>query len=211
MNISQSRQRGSKKIWLDAAYRMLIADGIEAVKVMALAKELNLSRTGFYWFFTDLNELHIALIDRWESQNTGNLVGRCTMDASSIGEALFNVMDCWLDTSLFDARLDLAIRNWARIDPDLQQCVADADAIRIAALAKMFSHHGYSAKQAEARSLTVIYTQIGYVSMQIQEVRQERLARVQHYVEVFSGTVPFAQDVDRFLMRHALKNDADTG
>ncbi len=128
---------------------------------MALAKKLNLTRTGFYWVFTDLDELHIALIERWESQNTGNLVDRCNMEASNIYEALFNVMDCWLDPSLFYARLDLAIRNWVRVAPDLQRRLSDADRVRIEAVAGVFRQHGFSTEQAEVRSLTLMYTQIG--------------------------------------------------
>lgn len=202
MKDTPARQRGSKELWLDAAYEMLVSDGIDAVKVMPLAKSLKMTRTGFYWFFADLEELHMAMIERWESRNTGNLVDRCNMDAANITEALFNVMDCWLDPTLFDAPLDLAIRNWARVAPDLQRRVSDADHRRIEAVATLFRRHGFSAEQAEARSLTVIYTQIGYISMKVAEPRAERLARVQHYVEIFAGAAPETRDVERFLARH---------
>ena len=97
MEPSRARQRGSKELWLNAAYEMLVSDGIDAVKVLPLAKKLNLSRTGFYWFFPDLNELHNAMISRWENQNTDTLVAHCELPADTICEALFNLMDCWLD------------------------------------------------------------------------------------------------------------------
>lgn len=203
MTDTPSRQRGSKDLWLDAAYEMLVSDGIGAVKVMALAKKLNLTRTGFYWFFADLKELHVAMIERWENQNTGNLVERCSRPAPNICNGLFNLMDCWLDPSLFDARLDLAIRNWARVDGDLQIRLNDADRVRIDAIAGLFQRHGFSSEQAQVRSLTVVYTQIGYISMQVEEARKDRLARVQHYVEIFSGTVPSKRDIEGFLARHS--------
>lgn len=202
MNAPSSRQRGSKDLWLDAAYELLISEGIDAVKVMPLAKTLNLSRTGFYWFFEDIAELHNAMVQRWESKNTGILVERCGVEASNICQALFNLMDCWLDPALFDARLDLAIRNWARVDADLQRRLSEADDRRIDAVRAMFTRHGFSMEQAEVRGLTVIYTQIGYISMRIEEAPKERLARVQHYVELFAGSPPAASDVDRFLNRH---------
>lgn len=202
MKASSDRQRGSKDLWLDAAYEMLVSDGIDAVKVMTLAKKLNLARTGFYWFFVDLKELHLAMIERWENQNTGNLVARCNMDAPNICNALFNLMDCWLDPSLFDARLDLAIRNWARVDGDLQSRLNAADCARIDAIAGLYRRHGFSPQQSHVRSLTVIYTQIGYISIQVEETRQDRLARMKHYVEIFSGTVPSEIDVEQFLARH---------
>lgn len=202
MNVTASRQRGSREIWLDAAYDLLISEGIDAVKVMALARKLNLTRTGFYWYFRDITELHDAMISHWQGRNTGNLVDRCNADASGICDALFNLMDCWLDPALFDAGLDLAIRNWARVDANLQHRVSEADARRIEAVGHMFLRHGFSPEQAEVRGLTVIYTQIGYISMQVRETREERLARVQHYVELFAGVSPAAHEVERFLDRH---------
>lgn len=200
--VSPDRQRGSKDIWLEAAYDLLISEGIDAVKVMPLAKRLNLTRTGFYWYFTDIAELHSAMITLWETKNTGQLIAQSGAQADTIGQALFNVMDCWLDPALFDARLDLAIRNWARTDSALQARLDKADHARINALKDMFRRFGYGAEQAEVRALTVIYTQIGYISMQVSEDPQERLGRVQHYVELFAGAVPSDADIAAFKARH---------
>ncbi|WP_106744324.1 TetR/AcrR family transcriptional regulator [Yoonia maritima] len=203
------RPRGSKDVWLNAAYELLIEGGIDAVKVMPLAKRLNLSRTGFYWYFEDLAELHRAMIERWEEKNTGNLVARCNLAAANIGDALFNVMDCWLDPALFDAKLDLAIRNWARIDTGLKHRLSQADDLRIQALADMFIRFGYSSEQAQVRSLTVVYTQIGYISMHVEEDWNDRLKRVPHYVELFSGLSPLTADVEQFLNRHCFVNSQE--
>ena len=117
--------------------------------------------------------------------------------------ALFNVMDCWLDPKLFDARLDLAIRNWARTDTDLQHRLNEADMRRLDAVIELFRRHDFPYEQAEVRSMTLIYTQIGYISMKVAESRDERLLRVQRYVEIFSGSVPAKNDVDRFIARHS--------
>ena len=196
------RPRGSRDLWLDAAYDLLISEGIEAVKVMSLARRLNTTRTGFYWFFKDIAELHGAMIDLWEHRNTSNLIIRCEMPAANVCEALFNVMDCWLDPALFDSRLDLAIRNWARVDPSLKARLDRADAARLDALTRLFARHGYAADQARVRAMTVIYTQIGYISMEVREELPERLSRVQHYVEVFASVPPSPEDVAAFIARH---------
>lgn len=202
MNAPSSRQRGSRDIWLNAAYELLISEGIDAVKIMPLAKRLNLTRTGFYWFFKDISELHDAMVRRWENKNTGNLIVQCNLDASNICQALFNLMDCWLNPALFDSPLDLAIRNWARVDADLQRRLSEADSRRIDAVVDLFARHGFSKEQADVRSLTVIYTQIGYISMLVNEDRESRLARVQHYVELFADVRPSDKDVQAFLGRH---------
>lgn len=196
------RQRGSEDIWLKAAYEVLTESGVEAVKIMLLAEHLGLTRTGFYWHFKDREALLEAMISCWEEKNTGNLITRTEAYAESISEAMFNLFDCWLDDALFDARLDLAIRNWARNDSNLQIRLDRADKQRSEAVAAMFRRFGFSKIQAEVRSMTVIYTQIGYISMQITESWQHRIARMPDYVEVFTGHAPPQSEIARFEARH---------
>ncbi|WP_366141396.1 TetR/AcrR family transcriptional regulator [uncultured Shimia sp.] len=188
--------------WLDAAYQLLTENGVEAVKVMPLAKKLGVSRTGFYWHFRDRDALLEAMIHRWEEKNTGNLVARSTAYSESIGEAVFNLFDCWLDNDLFDAPLELAIRNWARNETELQERLDAADIERCRALTEMFSRHGYDPAQAHARAMTMIYTQIGYFSMEVIEDPDARLRRMPDYVEVFTGSRPSESDIRRFFARH---------
>lgn len=201
------KQRGSEDIWLKAAFEVLAEKGIEAVKIMSLAELLGLTRTGFYWHFKDREALLEAMISCWEEKNTGNLITQTEAYAESITEAMFNVFDCWLDDTLFDARLDLAIRNWARNDSSLQNRLDLADKQRSAAVAAMFRRFGFSEVQAEVRSMTVIYTQIGYISMQITENWQHRIARMPDYIEVVTGHTARASEIARFKARHRFAPD----
>jgi AcrR family transcriptional regulator len=64
----ESGWRGSREGWLEAGYQALIEGGIDAVKILPLAKQLKLSRTSFYWFFEDREALLAALTQmlvRW--------------------------------------------------------------------------------------------------------------------------------------------------
>ncbi|MEC8195729.1 MAG: TetR/AcrR family transcriptional regulator [Pseudomonadota bacterium] len=195
-------QTGSEAAWLEAAYDMLTESGVDAVKIMPLAKRLGVSRTSFYWHFKDRDELLEAMIHRWEQKNTGNLVARTEAYAESIAEALFNLFDCWLDGDLFDARLDLAIRNWARNDAGLQLRLDAEDVKRKEAMAAMFLRFDYDADQAEVRALTMLYTQIGYISMEIEEDPAQRMGRMPDYIEVYTGQRPTPREVERFRSRH---------
>ncbi|MFK7754989.1 MAG: TetR/AcrR family transcriptional regulator [Sedimentitalea sp.] len=189
-------------MWLDAAYDLLVSDGIDAVKVMPLAKRLGLTRTGFYWHFKDVPELHKAIIDLWKNRNTGVMVRKCAQPADSLCEALFNLIDCWIDPDLFDAALDLAIRNWARTDPDLQTLVDASDEQRLGAVTDLFIRFGTAPDIAHYRALTAILTQTGYYSMRITEPRAKRAEAGCRYVEVFAGVRPNTADTDAFLARH---------
>ena len=196
------RPRATPEDWLGAAYDLLTESGVDAVKIMPLAKVLGLTRPSFYWHFKDRDALLEAMVVDWEEKNTGNLVARCDAYADTICEAVYNLFDCWVDDTLFDSRLDLAIRNWARNDSALQTRLARADASRKAAIQAMFLRFGFDQQDAEVRTLTMIYTQIGYFSMQVTEPEAERFARMPHYVEVFTGQKPSADDHARFLSRH---------
>ncbi|PYG28344.1 TetR/AcrR family transcriptional regulator [Pelagimonas varians] len=196
-----TKPNDSEAAWLDAAYDMLTENGVDAVKVMPLAKRLGVSRTGFYWHFKDRDALLDAMVQRWEDKNTGNLVARTEAYAETIAEAMFNLFDCWLDDTLFDAKLDLAIRNWARNDPALQTRLSEADQTRARAVQAMFERFGFTPAQAEARAMTVVYTQIGYISMQVFEDRESRIERMPDYVEVYTGQPVQGSDIKRFFSR----------
>jgi len=197
-----TRARATRSIWLDAAYDLFVQDGIEAVKIMPLAKKLNLTRTGFYWHFKDLAELLSGLVDLWQSRNTGSILERCALPADSLCSALFNLTDCWIDPDLFDAPLDLAIHNWARNDAKLQKLVDASDQARLDAVRGIFLRFGKPPEAAHYRALTTILTQSGYYTKQVIETRMDRALAGCHYVEVFAGESPTQQEIDAFLSRH---------
>ena len=200
--ISQSGNGGSEQLWLDAAFELLVNSGVDAVKVMPMAKMLNLSRTGFYWHFKDRKALLSALLKRWENKNTGNLVTQTESYAETITEAMFNLFDCWIDPNLFDAKLDFAVRNWSRKDPKVKEIVDSADQVRIAAINKMFLNFGFAEDNADVRAHNIYFTQVGYISMMVQEVRDERLSRMPAYVELYTGVAPTSREIARFMARH---------
>ncbi|QEE43590.1 TetR/AcrR family transcriptional regulator (plasmid) [Rhizobium sp. WL3] len=201
-NSGDTGWRGSMNGWLEAAYEALLEGGVDAVKILPLAKRLKLSRTSFYWFFKDREELLAALIARWRHKNTGNLVHRAEAYAESIAEATLNVFDCWLDTSLFDAKFEFAVRSWALQSEDILAEVQSADTVRLESLGRMFERFGHAPAAADVRARTLYLVQIGYISMQTEEDLDLRLRRIPEYVSIFTGTAPQQREIERFLSRH---------
>lgn len=199
---SDTGWRGSIDGWLEAAYDALLEGGVDAVKILPLAKRLKLSRTSFYWFFRDREELLAALIARWRDKNTGNLIRQAEAYAESIAEATLNVFDCWLDRDLFDAKFEFAIRSWALQSEEILKEVQAADNARLAALGRMFERFGHEPVAADVRARTLYLVQIGYISMQTEEDLDLRLKRIPEYVAIFTGTAPEPREMDRFLARH---------
>lgn len=204
-NSNDSGWRGSQEVWLQAAYEALLETGVESVKILPLGKKLNLSRTSFYWFFRDREELLAALLARWRDKNTGNLVRQCDAYAEGLVEAMFNVFDCWIDPNLFDPRFEFAVRSWALQSEDISAEIEAADRVRLAALQHMFMRFGHTKLDADVRARTTYLVQIGYVSMRTTEDIALRMKRIPHYVEVYTGIAPQQRDLDRFFARHGFK------
>lgn len=194
--------RGSSDVWLDAAYQALIEGGVDAVKIQPLAKRLSLSRTSFYWFFKDREELLQALLVRWRDKNTGGIVRQTEAYAESIAEAMLNVFDCWYHSDLFDSQFEFAMRSWALQSAEILAEVRAADRIRLEALARMLVRFGHDPATADVAARTVYLVQIGYISMQASEGKAERMARVASYVTIFTGQKPEQRELDRFFARH---------
>lgn len=194
--------RGSPEVWLETAYETLIESGVDAVKILPLAQRLKLSRTSFYWFFKDRDELLAALVERWRTKNTGSIVRQAQAYAESIAEAMLNVFDCWLDRSLFDSQFEFAIRSWGLQSAEVAAHVAEADALRIEALTAMFLRFGYNPLEADVRARTIYLVQIGYISMKADEDISVRMRRIPEYVAIFTGQEPLAREIGRFQARH---------
>jgi AcrR family transcriptional regulator len=199
--------RGSADMWLDCAYESLLEGGVDSVRVLALAKKLNLARTSFYWFFRDREELLDALIARWEEKNTGNWISRNEAYADSICEAMLNVFDCWFDDSLFDTRFEAAIRNWAQQSPDITRLIQTDDARRIEVLTATFVRFGYEPAVADVRARTTYLTQVGYAATRPNEDFATRMRRIPEFVEVFTGVRPQDHEMQRFYARRQYVNE----
>ncbi len=200
--------RGTPELWLEAAYGLLVDGGVEAVKVMPLAEKLGLSRTSFYWHFADREALLAGLVDRWQAKNTGNLVARCEAEAATVSEAMLNLFDCWVDLTLFDSRLEFAMRTWSLTDPAVAVAMTRADETRIAAITAVFCRFGYGATEADARARTLYLTQVGYITLRSNENFDTRMERIPAYVLTFSGVAPSVAEVAAYRKRHTVRSAA---
>jgi AcrR family transcriptional regulator len=206
--LNDSGWRGSQEGWLEAAYEALLDSGVDSVKILPLAKRLNLSRTSFYWFFKDREELLGALLERWRDKNTGNIIRQSEAYAESLAEAMLNVFDCWLSNDLFDSKFEFAVRSWALQSNEILAAVREADQMRLEAIKRMLVRFGHSEITADVRSRTTYLVQIGYISMQAQEDLAVRMKRIPEYIAIFTGQVPQQRELDRFFARHGYKSDS---
>ncbi len=191
--------RGSREVWVSAAYDALKDQGIDAVKIQPLGVRLKLSRTSFYWFFRDRADLLQALIDMWAGRTTGPMVAATKAYAQTEPEAMLNLISCFLSDQTFDAGFEFAMRGWALQDAGVLDRLRAADAERLAALHALLLQWGHDPVDADVRARAIYLVQIGYIAMQTRETLETRIARVPHYVEIFCGKRPSQAELARFI------------
>ncbi|MGB7269128.1 MAG: TetR/AcrR family transcriptional regulator [Albidovulum sp.] len=190
--------KATRDDWLGAAQAALIRDGVDTVKVLALAAQLDVSRSSFYWYFKNRDELLAALLDQWEERNTQSIVRQSTLEAECLNEAACNFFRCFIDPALFDRGLDFAVRAWARQDAKVRLRIDAADHARLQALEAMFMRYGCDSAEADWRARMIYFMQLGYHALEVQETMEVRLGRLPGYLEGFTGRVPSQRVIDDF-------------
>jgi len=197
--------RVPRDAWLAAALDTLLQDGIEAVRVLSLAQRLDVSRSSFYWHFQNREQLLNELLALWREKNTKAIVERAEHRSDGVVDGVLTIFECWTDESLFDPRLDFAIRSWARRAPAVHEELAAADEARLIAIAGMFARHGYGNQEAYIRARVLYYMQIGYYFLDLQEPMETRLGYLQAYIKSFTGRDLDAADearIQAFVAQH---------
>ncbi len=173
--------------WVEAACRLLAEKGVERVRVLPLAQRLGVTRGSFYWHFASRRELLDALIRLWEEKNTRAVLEAATRPAQDLPERFLHLARCWLDQSIYDPRLDIAVRDWARHDRRVLELVHKADDARVAALARIFEAEGEAPRMAFIRARVLYYMQMGYYIVGVREPLERRVGFFREYYAAFTG------------------------
>lgn len=202
--------KATREDWLRLALGVVARDGVAAVTVLNLSERLGVSRSSFYWYFRNREDLLDELLQRWDRLNSRSIVRQSKADAASINEAICNVFRCWVDPKLFSPRLDFAVREWARRSEKARAALDRSDGERTAAIRAMFERHGYPSDEALVRARVLYFMQIGYYALELDESMEARLKLTPHYLETFSGVAPREEDLASFrayAMVHAGEPD----
>ncbi|WP_191059497.1 TetR/AcrR family transcriptional regulator [Geminicoccus harenae] len=190
--------RVTREDWLQAARSTLITAGVDQVKVLPLARQLNVSRSSFYWYFRNRQELLDQLVRSWQETNTQDIVTQARRPSRTITEGVLHLFECWVDGAPFDPRLDFAIRAWARRSAELQAIVRAEDDARVEAISQLYRRHGWDETGAFIRARVLYFMQIGYYALELNEPREQRLRYTADYVQSFTGQAPQPGEVEAF-------------
>ena len=148
------KQRVSKNQWLEMGLELLEREGIGAVRVDRLARELGTSRSGFYWHFKDRSELYRDMLEYWAHEDTEVVANNPELQHGSPKGRLRKTMEMILEHDL--TRYDLAIRGWAKTDPKVAKAFKHGYRLRHEFIGARFAEMGFEGADLEMRTRLLV-------------------------------------------------------
>src|ERR1700748_2261157 len=103
--------------WIEAGFAELARAGIEGVRVEVLAKNLGVTKGGFYRRFADRAALLGAMLARWREGRTEAIAQQTSLDGENPRDRLKALIQLYSERMTPAAMaIELAIRQWARAD-----------------------------------------------------------------------------------------------
>ena len=170
--------------WIEAATTVLVDQGIDHVRVDVLAGQLGVTRGSFYWHFRDREDLLRRVLQAWSERSTEQLTRRLATAHADPREQLRDVISLPFRgrAAAKAARIELAIRAWARRDELARQAVDAADAARIGYHREIFIALGFAEGDASQRAFLLYGYEVAESLLHGQGTAAQRQARAA-YVE----------------------------
>ena len=149
-----ARTKTPRSAWIDAGLVALAEHGVDEVRVEVLARDLGVTKGGFYGAFEGRADLLDAMVERWESAVTDDVVREVEsaqdLDPRDRLRRLVAVIGRQDDPA---TRIDteIGLRDWARRAPHVATVVDRVDAMRGTYLRDIF--RGFCAEdEADVRT-----------------------------------------------------------
>lgn len=158
---SGRRPRLSLDDWTEAGLRLLVSEGRSAVKISRLCDDLGVTKGSFYWHFSDIDDLMKAIATRYTSQDNDAARGLTSLEELPVDERLAHMGAMLVDERAWEA--EVAVREWARSDPQVAESVRALDQRIMAVVLNCFLELGFDEEEAELRAGTLVYAGIGFL------------------------------------------------
>ncbi|MFB9263592.1 TetR/AcrR family transcriptional regulator [Bradyrhizobium erythrophlei] len=139
--------------WVAAGFAEVARSGVEGVRVEVLAKNLGVTKGGFYRRFRDRAALLEAMLASWRDGRIAAIEKHTALDGATARERLKAIITLYSERMNTEAMaIELAIRQWARTDEAAAAAVASVDAARLKNVGQLYRATGLSAEEADAKA-----------------------------------------------------------
>jgi len=144
---------GKGDAWIEAGFREIARAGVEGVRVEVLAKNLGVTKGGFYRRFRDRAALLEGMLQAWSAGRIAAIEKQTRLDGASARERLKALIALYSERMNTEGMaVELAIRQWARSDEAAAAAVASVDAARLRNVGHLYRATGLSPDEADAQA-----------------------------------------------------------
>src|SRR3954466_2524106 len=144
---------GKQESWIEAGFAELARSGVEGVRVEGLAKNLGVTKGGFYRRFRDRAALLEAMLANWQHGRIAAIEKQTSLDGEDARERLKALIALYSERMNTEGMgIELAIRQWARSDELAATAVAGVDAARLKNVGQLYRATGLQPEEADAQA-----------------------------------------------------------
>lgn len=147
------RTINKKEDWVLGGVEILRHKGIDGVKIEALARELGVTKGGFYGYFLNRDALLQSILDHWETALTDDIIGIVSTIEGTLTEKLSQLFA--LVNEHEDVALELSLVAWSFQDKRAAVVVNRVIRRRIDFMKNLFLEEGFSEIQSELHARLV--------------------------------------------------------
>ena len=141
------------EVWIEAGFAELARSGADGVRVEVLAKNLGVTKGGFYRRFRDRAALLEAMLANWSAGRIAAIEAQTSLDGITARERLRALIKLYSERMNTDAMaIELAIRQWGRTDEKAAAAAASVDAARLKNVGQLYRATGLPAEEADAQA-----------------------------------------------------------
>jgi AcrR family transcriptional regulator len=139
--------------WIEAGLAAIASHGVEGVRVEVLAKDLGVTKGGFYRRFRDRAALLDGILQNWSAGRIAAIEQQTSLEGGTARDRLRALIRLYSERmNTAGMAIELAIRQWARTDAAAAAAVARVDAARLKNVGQLYRATGLSAEQADAQA-----------------------------------------------------------
>lgn len=149
-----SRPQLDPESWIDIAIDVIAKEGVSGLRVEVLAKRCGVTKGSFYWHFKDRQALLDAVLERWRVGRIRDIEKTTSGQPGDETAQLSYLIEVYAaNRNRKGMSIELAIRDWARHDPQAAAVVESVDLYRLECTRRLFVAGGMSDAEAKSRSL----------------------------------------------------------
>ena len=153
MGTPKSRLRLTREAWLAQALDIL-ADDPEHLRIDEIASRLGVSKGSFYWHFENRSDFVRSLAEFWRDANTQSVIDTLKQQVGTPEDRLYTLMRLLVEQKA--AQYDLAVRAWARHEPEIAPVIREVDELRLRTLRGLFADMGFEEPELSMRTRTFV-------------------------------------------------------